>query len=109
MAKFFGKVGFALQVEEPEGSGVIVKKLTAHTYMGDVTKTSRALEDGTKVNSDLSVGNSISIVADAFFRDNFFAIQYIEWNGVCWTVSNVDVQHPRLICRLGGVYNGKKA
>ncbi|MCA1806977.1 MAG: hypothetical protein LC687_03870, partial [Actinobacteria bacterium] len=58
---------------------------------------------------DLSVGNSISIVADAYANEHFFAIRYIRWAGTLWTVQNVDVESPRLVLRLGGVYNGPTA
>jgi hypothetical protein len=58
------------------------------------------------VNPDTASGNSISIVADAFAREQYFAIRYVEWAGVRWAVSDVEVQHPRLILRLGEVYNG---
>jgi hypothetical protein len=29
--------------------------------------------------------------------------------GTLWTVSDVEVQSPRLLLRLGGVYNGPRA
>ncbi len=48
----------------------------------------------------------ISIVADAYARGHFFAIRYVEWAGERWTVTNVEVQAPRLILQLGEVYNG---
>ena len=63
---------------------------------------------GESVNNDLSVGNSISIVADAFANEHFFAVRYVEWAGTLWTISEVEVQAPRLLLRLGGVYNGPK-
>lgn len=107
MAKFFGKVGYGETVEKPEDSGVYVDKITERSYYGDVIKNSRKLEGSDKVNSDISVGNSISIVADAYANNHFFAIRYVEWAGAFWTVSNVDVESPRLILRLGGVYNGE--
>jgi hypothetical protein len=48
-------------------------------------------------------------VADAYANEHYFAIRYVEWAGVRWTVQDVEVQHPRLILRLGEVYNGKAA
>lgn len=62
--------------------------------------------DGQKVNDDLSVNNSISIVADAYAIENFFAMRYVQWMGILWIVSTVEVQSPRLLLTLGGVYNG---
>jgi hypothetical protein len=54
------------------------------------------------------VQNSISIVADEFAREKFFAIRYILWAGVYWSVTSVQVDHPRLTLQLGEVYNGAK-
>lgn len=107
MAKFAGRIGFGEQVEtEPS---VIEMVITERRYRGEVIRNTRSLTDGEKVNNDITVGNSISIIADAYARGHFFAMLYIEWQGVLWSVSNVDVQHPRLILRLGKVYNGVTA
>lgn len=110
MARFYGRVGYGESVEtigEDElGTGVWVDQITEHFYYGDVIRNSRNLRDGENLNFDLSVQNSISILADAYANEHFFAIRYIEWAGTLWTVSSVEVQSPRLILRLGEVYNG---
>lgn len=78
-------------------------------YFGDILRNTRKLQSGESVNDDLSVDNSISIVADAYANEHFFAIRYVQWAGALWKVSNVEVQSPRLLLRLGGVYNGPTA
>lgn len=107
MARFYGKVGYGLTVETAPGvwEDQIVEKL----YSGDVVRNTRTLQSGEKVNDDLSVNNSISIVADAYANLNFMNIRYVEWASALWTVSEVEVQRPRLLLRLGSVYNGPKA
>lgn len=107
MAKFFGKIGFGSTVESVPGvwKDVIVE----NQYYGDVIRNSRQLDDGTKVNNDISVGNSISIVADAYANNHYFTMRYIQWAGCLWIVSKVTVQSPRLLLDLGGVYNGPTA
>lgn len=107
MAKFYGEVGFAQPVVIRPG--VHDEEIVAHNYYGDVIRVSRSLQDGSKVNSDITVGNSISIVADAYANEHFFAMRYVKWAGVYWTVEKVDVLAPRLNLQLGGVYNGPKA
>lgn len=107
MAKFHGVIGFGESVETAPGVWRDVP--VEREYYGDVVRNSRRLDNGDKVNNDISVGNSISIVADAYAGAHFFAMRYIRWAGVFWTVENVDVESPRLILRLGGVYNGPKA
>jgi len=106
MAKFYGKVGYGVTVET--APGVWEDTITEISYFGDVVRNTRKLQDGQYVNSDISVNNSISIVADAYANAHFFAIRYVEWAGTLWTVSDVEVQSPRLLLRLGGVYNGPK-
>jgi hypothetical protein len=104
MAKFYGEVGYGESVEKSDG--VWVDDIVEYHYYGDVIRNTRKLQEGQSVNNDLSVNNSISIVADAYANEHFFAIRYIKWAGTLWTVSEVEVQSPRLILRLGGVYNG---
>jgi hypothetical protein len=107
VAKFHGQVGYGEQAET--APGVWTEQITEYSYYGDVVQNSRGLRDGDDVNLNVTVGNSISIVADAYARKHFFAIRYVVWAGVYWVVANVDVQMPRLVLRLGEVYNGPKA
>lgn len=104
MARFYGEIGYGESVETAPGvwDDVVVER----SHYGDVIRNTRTLKEGEKVNNDLSVGNSISIVADAYANNHFFNMKYITWAGTRWIVSNVDVQSPRLILRLGGVYHG---
>mgnify|MGYP003403774312 CR=1 FL=1 len=106
MAKFFGEVGYGHAIEEPPGSGVWKDVMVAREYFGEVLRNTRKLDSGESLNSDISVGNSISIVADAFAIEHFMKIKYIRWMGVLWTVTTVEPKHPRLILSLGEVYNG---
>lgn len=107
MARFYGKIGYGESVET--APGVWQDTIVEYSYFGDVVRNTRKLSEGEHLNNDLSVGNSISIVADAYANEHFFAIRYIQWAGTYWTVSDVEVQSPRLLLRLGGVYNGPKA
>ena len=102
--RFYGPVGYGI-TEETE-PGVWDAKIVEFPYYGDVIRNSRKLDNGDKVNDDISVGNSISIVADAYANEHFFAMRYVKWAGVLWKVSDVTVESPRLILRLGGVYDG---
>lgn len=107
MTRFFGRVGYGETIEE--SPGVWEDQIVERFYAGDILQNIRNRRTDEKVNSDLSVSNQISIVADAYANEHFFAIRYVEWAGVLWTVDNVEVQRPRLILRLGEVYNGPKA
>jgi len=104
MTRFYGRIGYGGTVEaEP---GVWVDDIVEKLYYGDVVRNARNLREGENLNADLSVQNSISIVADAYANEHFFNIRYVEWAGVLWTISTVEVQSPRLILSLGEVYHG---
>lgn len=105
--KFFGPIGYAETVET--APDVWRPVITERSVYGDVIRNSRGLVEGDKVNNDITVGNSISIVADAYANEHFHAIKYLKWQGAYWIVSDVRVEPPRLILRLGGLYNGDKA
>ncbi len=107
MAKFYGAIGYGENVMI--APGVYADQITERNYYGDILRNTRQLRDGEFLNDDLTVNNSISIVADAYANEHFFAIRFIAWAGTLWTVSDVDVQSPRLVLRLGGVYNGPRA
>jgi hypothetical protein len=107
MARFHGKVGYGVAAET--SPGVWEDTIVEVAYFGDVIRNTRKLRETENLNNDLSVQNSISIVADAYANNHFFAIRYIEWMGALWTVSDVEVQSPRLLLRLGEVYNGPTA
>lgn len=103
MAKWYGKIGYAENVEtEP---GVWEEVITEKSYYGDSIRNTRLLQNSDSINGKVNVGNQISIIADPYANQNFHAIRYVEFMGNLWTVSNAEVQYPRLILTLGGVYN----
>lgn len=108
MARFYGKIGYSAGNLEV-APGVWEDTLIEKTYSGDVTRNSLAFRNIEKVNDDFSVSNSISIVADAYANNNISAMRYVVWKGTLWRIADIDVQSPRLVLRLGGVYNGPKA
>ncbi len=87
MARFFGEVGYGMSVETPVNSGVWVDVITEYIYQGDVIRNTRRLDSGEKLNPDIAVSNSISIVADEYAFQHFFNIKYVRWAGALWTVN----------------------
>jgi hypothetical protein len=106
MNRYAGNIGYGETLEEPTGSGKFKDVITEREYFGDIIRNTRSLETGDSVNPNISVSNSISIVADEYAFAHFFNIRYISWMGKNWTVDNVEVRSPRLILSLSGLYNG---
>lgn len=103
MAKFYGMIGYADTKEtKPD---VWEAQLTERPYYGDLVRNTRRFQSTENLNDDLTVANEISIVADPFANQNFHLMRYITFMGTKWRITNVEVQYPRLILTIGGVYN----
>lgn len=107
MARYYGKIGFGETAETDPGIWEDV--IHERSYYGDVVRDARRLGGGDKVNSDISVSNKISVVADSYANEHIYAMRYIEWMGTLWYVLEVEVERPRLILSLGGKYDGPTA
>lgn len=105
MAKWFGKIGYAVTSETKPGiwEEVIVER----NYYGDMTRNSRRLQAASQVNDDININNELSIISDPYAMNSFHAMRYAEFMGTKWKITNVEVQYPRLILSLGGLYNGE--
>lgn len=107
MAKFYGNVGYAVQGESAPGVWDVT--VTERPYSGDVVRNSRYQESSNKVNDDININNSISILADPYAYQHISNMKYIIWMDTAWEIKDVEVSFPRLILTIGGVYNGKQA
>ena len=104
MTRWCGVIGYAETLEiEP---GVWSEEFTERKYYGDLLRNSRRLQGSQQVNDDITISNQISILSDPYAVQHFHTMRYAELFGTKWKVSSVDVQYPRLILELGGVYNG---
>ena len=107
MARYYGRIGFAETVETKPG--VWEKVVTERRYYGDVIRSIPHMENGESLNDNLRLNNSVSIVADDYAYKHLAYICYVEWMGTLWKPSSVEIQRPRLILQIGGVYNGDTA
>jgi len=105
--KYFGKVGYRLNTETKPS--VYTPEIVEKEYYGDVVRAARRVSSGDKVNADIEIDNQISIICDPFALEHFHNMIYIWWMGTPFIVSRVEVEFPRLILTLGGVYNGERA
>jgi hypothetical protein len=104
MAKWYGQIGYAESVEVAPGDWR--EKITARHYFGDTIRNTRMLQNAAQINDNVNIGNQISIVADPYAKDHIYDMRYAEFQGAKWKITTVDVQPPRLILSLGGLYNG---
>lgn len=104
MAKFFGKIGFEHTVEIEKG--IYEPQIIEKSYYGDIGRNTRRLQNSGGVNDNINIANEISILSDPYANENYFAMRYIEFMGAKWKIESVEVQYPRLILTVGGLYNG---
>lgn len=107
MARFYGAVGYITEVET--AVDVIENKPVERMYKGELVRSNRRLENGSDINDDVSISNQISILADPYANNHINDMRYVKWRGTAWKVTNIDVEPPRLLLSLGGVYNGETA
>ena len=104
MSKWFGKIGYAVTNETEPGlwDGAILER----DYYGDITNDRKKRQASDGINDNISLANVVSILADPFAIENCSHMAYAEIMGTKWKISEVDVQYPRLILTIGGVWNG---
>lgn len=112
MARFFGKIGF-VKTEETDPidhPGVWEPVLTEREYYGDVLRNSRRWDqNGNGINDNLVINHTLSIVADDYANRYMGAMKYVRWYGERWQISTIEVQRPRIILTLGGIYDGPES
>ena len=106
MGKFHGNIGFSSQVET--SPGVYEDTITERPYYGDLLRTSIRWEKGQDLNDNVRLANQVSIVADDYALNNTHMMRYVVIRGHPWTISAIDVNRPRLVLSLGGLYHGPK-
>lgn len=104
--RYYGEIGYAEQVET--APGVIEEIITKRNYYGESTKLMSRWQTGSGLNDNLEITNNISIIADPYAYQNFYNMRYIEYAGAKWKIISVEVQRPRLILIVGGLYNGEE-
>lgn len=107
MSKFYGRVGYGMTVEKDPVNhpGVLSDDFVEKSYYGDVLRNVSHWVKGASINDNMELRNKISIMADKFAWEYFSLIKYVEWEGVKWKVTEIEVERPRLVLTIGGVFN----
>ena len=103
MAKWHGNIGYGIQTES--SPGVYTNVIKERSYSGEMLKNYRKQESSGSVNDNINIANTISIIADPFAYENFHAMVYVEIMNAKWKITGVEVQYPRLLLTVGGLYN----
>ena len=104
MAKFYGVIGYAIQIEKRPG--VWVDSIIEKSYRGDIILNQQRWQPSENVNDNFNIDNSISIIADEYMYKNVGFIKYIVWMGRKWKIQSLAINRPRIVLQIGGVYNG---
>ena len=106
MARIYATIGFTSTHEDPNAPSVWIEDpIVEKSYKADVIRNYKRVESSDKINDDFNISNQISIVAPPFVLNNLTNIRYVTFLGSKWKVSGVDIQYPRLLLTLGGLYN----
>ena len=101
--KWYGKIGYRKTVET--SPSVYDEIIEYQNHIGDVTRNLSRHVQGDQVNDSLNVTNTISIVANPYAKNNFQSMVCIEFLGTLWKITDIEVQYPRIILTMGGVWN----
>ena len=104
MSKFAGLVGYVTQEQTVPGVWSPVER--PRKMKGDLLRLSSSTRDDDNVNSDISLNHRVSLVGDAYAFSNYYDIRWIKIDNVKWEVDSIEIQRPRIIATLGGVWNG---
>lgn len=105
MAKWFGRIGYVIERETKPG--VWREETDIRSYYGDIIQMNRRTDSSEYLNDNINISNRFSIIADPFAIQNSQYMKFLEFMDVNWKITSVEMQYPRLIISVGGIYNGK--
>lgn len=104
MARFSGLVGYVIQQETTPGVWTPVEN--PRKMKGDIIRQSSTNSSSGNLNDDVTLNHRISLIGDAYAFDNYFNIKWVKIDTMKWKVVNIEIERPRIIVSLGGVWNG---
>lgn len=105
MSKWFGVIGFSETMENPPDSGIWTPSVTEREYYGEMLRSVQKVRTSGGVNDDIDISNRLSIISDTYATEHLGSVAYVVIRGTKWKVVSVEVQRPRVILDLGGVWN----
>ena len=102
MARYYGNIGFATQVESRPG--VWEDVIEERPYKGDVLHSGRRWENSDDINDDVVLTNRFSVISDVYLCSHIPALRYLEYLGTKFKITSVELERPRVTISVGGVY-----
>lgn len=102
--KYAGKIGFA--VMKNDGEGIYTEEIEEKVYYGDLLSSRWNNENNqNSTNTNIRLNNSISVICDKYLSENISVIRYITYKNSKWCITGIEIQPPRIIINIGGIYN----
>lgn len=102
MAKYYGMIGFAVQ--EETRPGVWEDAIDKRPYKGDILHSGRRYDNSESINDNVTLTNRFSIISDSYLYSHIPALRYLEYHGVKFKITSVEIERPRVTISVGGVY-----
>lgn len=104
MARFYGKIGFAVTVETRPG--IFEEKYEERAYKGDVIRNTRQWTPTEHLNDNIAINNEISIIADSYVNRHFGVMRYVRWMNQAFEITSatIDTERHRIVLTIGGVF-----
>lgn len=104
MGKYHDKIGFV--IPKTVNGRTVFEPVEVSAY-GEMTQYNfKWNSDQTQLNDQIRLNNVLSIVCKPFLIQNLTYLKYVWYQGTRWSISNVQISHPRLILNIGEAYNG---
>lgn len=107
MAKYSGMLGVVSDSEETTPGiweSPSVKEIKATGDLLSYRKEFSVRDDST--NDDVLVNNQVSVVMSKEVFDNLSNLRYLTMNGSRYKITSFDIQRPRIVLTIGGLWNG---
>lgn len=107
MDKYSGLIGFVRNYEKEPG--IWEDEVTEKHYTGDILKNNQRFAVSNTTSGEIKITNQFSIMGNSYAFDHVSDIRYLEWRGNRWIIETIELQYPRLVMTIGGLYNGPQA
>lgn len=101
--KWYGQIGFEQEAENVKPGFWEPAEIFERNYYGDVLRK-KISHDNSQIVTDFNISNQLSVLSDEFLNTNLHKIVYVTFMGAKWKVNSVEIEWPRVILDIGGVY-----